>query len=171
MTTAAHERPCRGPSSESCPPLPTRVLGPDGSAPLRAEGCHTHRSCSLCLQPCLCVLGTQSCLSVAPWTVARQALLSTGFSGPEHWSGLPFRSPGDLPDPGIEPVSPSLQPDSLPPGQRGSPQRCLAGRKVKVNVAQSCPTLCNPIAGIGVTHRLSRQHGYTRSFPGFVHSD
>ena len=39
------------------------------------------------------------------WTVARQAPLSTGFSRQEHWSGLPCPSPGDLPDPGIEPVS------------------------------------------------------------------
>ena len=41
-------------------------------------------------------------LSVTPWTVARQAPLSMGFSRPEHWSGLPFPSPGDLPDPGIK---------------------------------------------------------------------
>ena len=39
------------------------------------------------------------------WTVARQAPLSMGFSRQEHWGGLPFPSPGDLPDPGIEPVS------------------------------------------------------------------
>ena len=37
------------------------------------------------------------------WTVARQASLSTEFSRQEHWSGLPFSSPGDLPDPGVEP--------------------------------------------------------------------
>ena len=48
-----------------------------------------------------------------PQTVAHQALLSIGFFGQEHWSGLPFPSPGDLPDPGIEPVSPALQADSL----------------------------------------------------------
>ena len=42
----------------------------------------------------------------APWTVARQALLSMGFSSQEYWSGLPFSSPGAGPDPGIEPVSP-----------------------------------------------------------------
>ena len=45
------------------------------------------------------------------WTVAHQALLSTGFPRQEHWSGLPFTSPGDLPNPGIEPaslVSPAL---------------------------------------------------------------
>ena len=42
------------------------------------------------------------------WTVAHQAPLSMGFSRQENWSGLPFPSPGDLPDPGIEPVSPAL---------------------------------------------------------------
>ena len=43
-----------------------------------------------------------------PWTVARQAPLSMGFSRQEYWSGLPFPSPGDLPDPGIKPASPAL---------------------------------------------------------------
>ena len=49
-----------------------------------------------------------------PWTEAHQAPPSMGFSRQEHWSGLPFPSPGDLPDPGIEPRSPTLQADSLP---------------------------------------------------------
>ena len=44
-----------------------------------------------------------------PWTVACQAPLSMGFFQQEYWSGLPFPSPGDLPDPGIEPRSPALQ--------------------------------------------------------------
>ena len=43
---------------------------------------------------------------MTPWTVARQAPLSTGFPKQEDWTGLPFSSPGDLPNPGIEPVSP-----------------------------------------------------------------
>ena len=47
-------------------------------------------------------------LFVTPWTVAYQDPLSMGFSRQEYWSGLPFPSPGDLPDPGIEPRSPSL---------------------------------------------------------------
>ena len=47
------------------------------------------------------------------WTVACQAPLSMGFSSQEYWSGLPFPSPGDLPDPGIHPMSPALQADSL----------------------------------------------------------
>ena len=49
-----------------------------------------------------------------PRTVARQAPLSMGFSRQEYWSGLAFTSPGDLPSPGIEPRSPTLQEDSLP---------------------------------------------------------
>ena len=52
---------------------------------------------------------------MSPWTVAYQAPpLSMEFSRQEYWSGLPFPSPGDLPDPGIEPESPALQADSLP---------------------------------------------------------
>ena len=47
-------------------------------------------------------------LFVTPWTVACQAPPSMGFSRQEYWSGLPFLSPEDLPDPGIEPVSPTL---------------------------------------------------------------
>ena len=46
-------------------------------------------------------------LFVAPWTVAYQAPLSMGFSRQEYWSALPCPSPGDLPNPGIEPVSPA----------------------------------------------------------------
>ena len=52
-------------------------------------------------------------LLATPWTVAYQAPLSMGFSRQEYWSGLPFPSPGDLPDPGIEPRFPALQGDSL----------------------------------------------------------
>ena len=47
-------------------------------------------------------------LFVTPWTVAHQAPPSMGFSRQEDWSGLPFPSPGDLPDPGTEARSPTL---------------------------------------------------------------
>ena len=59
-------------------------------------------------------------LFVTPWTVAYQAPPSRGFSRQESWSGLPFPSPGDLPNPGMEPGSPTLQADALssePPGK------------------------------------------------------
>ena len=60
-------------------------------------------------------LDAKSCLTIAtPWTVACQAPLSMRFSRQEYWSGLPFPSPGDLPDPGIKPRSPALQADSFP---------------------------------------------------------
>ena len=53
-------------------------------------------------------------LFATPWTVARQAPLSMGFSRQEYWSGLPCPPPGDLPNPGIKPASLVLQADSLP---------------------------------------------------------
>ena len=57
----------------------------------------------------------QLCPTLAtPWTVAFEVPPSMGFSRQEYWSGLPFPSPGDLPNPGIEPMSPALQADSLP---------------------------------------------------------
>ena len=52
-------------------------------------------------------------LFATPWTVAYQAPPSRGFSRQEYWSGLPFPSPEDLPDPGIEPRSTAMQADSL----------------------------------------------------------
>ena len=48
-----------------------------------------------------------------PWTKEFGALRSMGFSRQEYWSGLPFPSPGDLPNPGIKPTSPTLQADAL----------------------------------------------------------
>ena len=54
-------------------------------------------------------LVAKSCLTLpAPWTVACQTPLSMGFPRQEYWSGLPFPSPGDLPNPGIKPASPAL---------------------------------------------------------------
>ena len=60
-------------------------------------------------------------LFATPWTIAYQAPPSMGFSRQECWSGLPFPSPGDLPDPGIEPRSPTLQADTLPSEPPGKP--------------------------------------------------
>ena len=50
---------------------------------------------------------------MTPWTAAHQTPLSMGFPRQEYWSGLPFPTPGDLPDPGIKSGSPALQADSL----------------------------------------------------------
>ena len=71
-------------------------------------------------------------LFATPWTVAYQAPPSMGFSRQEYWSGLPFPSPGYLPNPGIEPGSPAFQADALtsePPGKptpsrTNTPKRC-----------------------------------------------
>ena len=60
-------------------------------------------------------------LFATPWTVTHQAPLSMGFSRQEYWSGLPLPSPGDLPNPGIEPRSPALLVDSLPAKPQGKP--------------------------------------------------
>ena len=56
------------------------------------------------------------------WTVAYQASPSMGFSRQEYWSGLPFPSPGDLPDPGIEPWFPTLEVEALTSGPPGKPK-------------------------------------------------
>ena len=56
-----------------------------------------------------------------PWTVAYQAPLSMEFPRQEYWSRLPFPSPSDLPDPGMEPRSPALQPILYQLSHKGSP--------------------------------------------------
>ena len=81
----------------------------------------------------LCLV-TQSCLTpvcvwlfATPWTVAYQAPLSMGFSRQEYWSGLPCPLPGDLPNPGIKPRSPTLLADSLPSEPPGKPKNSGVG--------------------------------------------
>ena len=78
------------------------------------------------------VLSPFSCvrLFATPWTAARWAPLSMGFSRQEDWSGLLFPSPGDLPDPGTEPRSPALQADSLPSEPPGKP--LARGKKSRI---------------------------------------
>ena len=66
-------------------------------------------------------------LFVTSWTVAYQAPPSIKFSREEYWSGLPF--PGDLPDPGIEPRSPTLWTDSLPSEPPGKPLKTIQGEE------------------------------------------
>ena len=72
-------------------------------------------------------------LFAAPQTVAHQTPLSTGFSRQEYWSRFPFPSPGNLPKPGIEavsPVVPALQVDSLPPESSRKPGAKTIGKKL-----------------------------------------
>ena len=87
-------------------------------------------------------LVAKSCLTlVTPWTVACQAPLSMGFSRQEYWSGLPFPSPGDLPDPGIEPASPALQADSYQLSYEGSPSSVRSLKKQKSSKKTSTSAL------------------------------
>ena len=73
-----------------------------------------------------------SCMRLleTPRTVTHQAPLSMEFSRQEHWSGLPFPSPGDFPDPGIEPWSPALQADSLPFETPGKSRSIIALNRI-----------------------------------------
>ena len=91
-------------------------------------------------------------LFVTPWTVAHQAPPSMGFSRQEHWSGLPFPSPGDLANPGIEPRSPASQADALISEPPGKPLIVLQFSSV-----QSCLTLCDSMSystpGLPVHHQ------------------
>ena len=83
-----------------------RALQPTPAFLLGEWTARFHRVCAVC---------AQSCESFAtPWTVACQSPLSMEFSRVDHWSGLPFPSPGDLSNPGTEPRSPPLQADALP---------------------------------------------------------
>ena len=61
-------------------------------------------------------------LFATPWTTAHQTPLSMEFPRQEYWNGLPFPTPGDLPDPGTEPGSPALQAGALPSEPPGKPK-------------------------------------------------
>ena len=86
-------------------------------------------------------------LFATPWTVAHQAPPSMAFSRQDSWSGLPFPSPGDLPDPGIKPGSPALQADTLPSEPPGKPvisfRSLLRRRKVTLSLVAYTDTFCH----------------------------
>ena len=69
---------------------------------------------------CFCLVTRSHPTLWPPWTVAHQAPLFMGFPRGEYWRGLPFPSPGDLPNPGIKPASSALQAESLPLSQHGN---------------------------------------------------
>ena len=96
-------------------------------------------------------------LFATPWTVAHQAPPSMGFSRQEYRSALPFPSPGDLPNPGVEPRSPALQADALTSEPPGKPVIVFRSDQIR-SVTQSCPTLCDPMnrstPGLSVHHQL-----------------
>ena len=83
-------------------------------------------------------------LFATPWTAAYQAPPSIGFSRQEYWSGLPFPSPGGLPNPGIEPRSPTLQADALtsePPGKKMYIHDAATWKRIQfhMNLEKLCP--------------------------------
>ena len=109
------------------------VLAEDGTQP-------ESKSVGVVCQSCLTLFAT-------PWTVALQAPPSTGFSRQEYWSELPFPTPGDLSDPGIEHTSPALQVDSLPLSHVGSPPS-VGGWEVNYDASSQCNEI-QPIRDVG----------------------
>ena len=91
--------------------------------------------------------------SVTLWTMARHSPMSVGFSRQEYWSGLPFPSPGDLLDPGIEPRSPVMQADSLvfEPLQG-------AGAGGAAQMVKSKMTSSQNVIGRGLAHSMLGPH-------------
>ena len=109
---------------------------------------------------CVCQSLSCVCLFATPWTVAHQAPLSMGISRQEYWSGMPCPSPGDLPDPGIETGSPSLQADSLPSEPPGIQMHYDLNKRSLFSSVQSLShvQLCDPMdcsmPGLPIHHQL-----------------
>ena len=101
------------PSSQWCHPAISSSVVPFSSCPQSLPASESMKVKSL----------SRVWLFASPWTVAYQAPPSMGFSRQECWSGLPFPSPGHLPNPGIEPGSPAFQADALPSEPPGKPIR------------------------------------------------
>ena len=100
---------------------------------------------------------TQSCTTLCdPMGWNYQATLSMGFSRQAYWSGLLFPSPGDLPDPGIEPRSPALQADALPSEPPGKPFQYITNMKITnelLYIHFFVPNVENPM--VFYTHGIS----------------
>ena len=102
-------------------------------------------------------------LFATPWTVAHQASPSMGFSRQEYWSGLPFPSPGDLPDPGIEPGSPALEADTLTSEPPGKPQthKGLSQRFSKIMQKTENSRICILLPGPQEGLKTSKRYCFT----------
>ena len=96
--------------------------------------------------------------SATPWTVAYQAPPSMGFSRQEYWNGVPFPSPEDLPNPGIEPGSPTLQADALTSEPPGKP---LSGECLKIIVKPPPILIKSEYLSIGPAHTHTHTHTHT----------
>ena len=111
------------------------------------------------------------------WIVAHQVLLSMGFPRQEHWSGLPFPSLGDLPNPGSKPaspVAPALQVDSLSAEPLGKPHnvcKCLVfNRNVKCTPTYFIYHCVNGCQGVYLYHLLPNSFVNSKSQYIFLHS-
>ena len=102
-------------------------------------------------------------LFVTPWTVAYKVPLSMGFPRQEYWSGLPFPSPGDLPDPGIEAGSPALQAEALP--SKPSGELCGESTMRKTQTHISAPPPASSVALLRL-HDHSEPASFLSSTPG-----
>ena len=91
-------------------------------------------------------------LLVTPWTVAYQAPPSMGFSRQDYWSGLPFLSAGDLPNPGIKPGSPAWQTRTLPSEIPGKP---LLYRRFSIAIYVTQGKACMSIQSPNSSHPAS----------------
>ena len=114
-----HHGNLRGISVRGC------LKGPSRDVPGGADGKE-----SACMWEVKLKLVHHVRLFATPWTVAYQASPSIRFSRQEYWSRLPFPSPGDLPDPGIEPRSPALEADAQTSEPSGKPRFNPRVRKI-----------------------------------------
>ena len=126
--------------------LPTPVVLP-GESPRREEhgGLQSRGDKEFDMTNQLSTTTQRKCQAFSPvqlfttsWTVAHQAPLSIEFSRQEYWSGLPFPSPGDLPNLGTELGSPALQADSLPSEPPGKPQHSIPSKYLDSCQEQKC---------------------------------
>ena len=125
---------------------------------------------AVCVCVCVCVCESLSRVQLfaTPQTVARQAPLSMGFSRQGYWSGLPFPSPLDVPDPGIEPGSPALQVDAFPSELPGKFLPCI-----NMNWSyRYAPSLLNvPATSYCLYENLQKVEGSSVQFSRSVVSD
>ena len=94
---------------------------------------------------------------VTPWTITCQPPLSMGFPRQEYWSGLPLSSPGDLPNPQMEPASPELQADYSPPSHLGSSGPISSAKEIRMKMLWAGPSGSPQLVGWGAGGTLNRQ--------------
>ena len=101
---------------------------------------HTHTHTCPAIVPCLLLFQSLSHVGLfaTPQTVACQAPLFMGFSRQEYWSGVPFPSPGDLPDPRIEPMSSALSGRFFSSEPPGKPSTRFTLNKIQINYKKKC---------------------------------